>query len=1285
MTRLTRLSLAHRTVVMLLSLLTIGLGVYTAGALKQELIPAFDLPRGSVLTVYPGASPQVVETEVSKPIESAVKAIAGVTTVTSKSSSGVSQVSVQWEFGIDPDDMAADIRSAIDSLGTTLPSSVDPRVITGSFDDIPIMIVALSSQDSATELSAKATDIVVPELKAVDGVRDVMVSGTETREVVITLNQKKVKKYGVDQTLIGQMFAANATALPAGTMRTEGDSFDVQVGTTFSGVDDVKALLVQGTDGPVPLGDIASVKEQPVETTSISRVNGKPSLTVSITKTAGANTVSVAHGVNEKLPELERLLGNGAEFAMIFDQAPFIEQSIHDLSVEGGIGLAMAVLVILVFLGSLRPTIITAISIPLSLLIALIGLWVGGYTLNILTLGALTVAIGRVVDDSIVVIENIKRHQGLGEWGRDSIINAVKEVAGAVTSSTLTTVAVFLPIGLVGGQAGEIFRPFAMTVTISLLASLFVSLTVVPVLASWFMRPTTKQLAKLQAEGAEEKDTWLHKAYLPVLGWSLRHRLITLVLAVAVFAGTLALAPQLKTDFIGDSGQETLQITQKLPSGTGLTETDKAATRIEAILADDPDVQTFQTTIGGSTAVFMGSQADTNQATITVALLPGTKGTLTATRLRERVADLGDVGEVDVAVGANGQSSNQVVLYVESSDPELLKTQSERVLAMMRGVEGLTNAKSDLGEARSMLAVNVDEDAAASVGMTQMSVGQAVTRAVRGQTIGSLTSGDTTLDVILRSQQPVQNVKELRNILLPVTTKMTMDARADALDEVSRRSEALQEEGKQAAADAYAEQVSALRKSRATAQKSLASTEKQLAKQKRQLKSLQNQLEAIQALPPEQQGPTVSAAVLNLTQAISGVTQSIMGLTQGAAGAKAQISAVDTQLEKLAEGRSATLESQDKQQAIADASKDAQEATADAIRLKDVAEVDVVEAPAMITRVDGTRAATLTATSEASDLGAVTTAIEDGIETLNLPDGVTVRIGGVSQQQAESFAQLGLAMLVAIAVVYLIMVATFGSLLQPLILLVSIPFAATGAIGLSLITDTPLGVPSMIGLLMLIGIVVTNAIVLIDLINQYRKGGASIDESVHHGARLRVRPIVMTALATIFALVPMGLGLTGGGVFISKPLAIVVIGGLISSTFLTLILVPVLYDLVEKYRERRSVRAADRRTRRDAGAGTGVDGGPSGTGAGATGVSAGIAGAGAGIAGAGAGIAGAGAAGQAEAGSAGPHADADAVAGVTEGEEGLDGGLDEGLDVFDEDEAWRRPTDGLDGRGDGLG
>jgi len=706
----------------------------------------------------------------------------------------------------------------------------------------------------------------------------------------------------------------------------------------------------------------------------------------------------------------------------------------------------------------------------------------------------------------------------------------------------------------------------------------------VPVFASWFMRPTAKQQAALAAAEDHEKDNnWLQKGYLPVLNWTLAHRWLTLLMAVLVFGGTLALVPRLKTDFIGAMGSESLALTQKLPSGTGLSETDKAATKIEALLSQEPSVQTYSTTIGsGSSAVFLAARADSNEARFTVPLKAGSSATETASRLRQQISELGpDVGEVEVSIGA-GNPSTGVVVYVESSDSKALEAGNASVMAMMEKIPGITNLNSDLSQARDQLSVNVNEGKAADLGMTQASIGQAVARSVRGQLIGTLAKGDTTLNVYLRSRSPVKNIDELREIKLPITQLMNADARTDAADKVQKRADKVSADAKRQSTKAYNDQVTALKKSRSQAVKAQKTLNSQLSKAKKRLVSLQKQLgqfpqKCLTTPPPvDPDCLPVTGYIFKISQQLSATGAQVAALSSALAQTKTGVSSVDKQLDALAEQRSKSKEAQATQESISQAGKDAGKATADPVRLSQVASVKLVQAPASITRVNGIRAATISASSESSDLGATTAQITQGIATLDLPSGVTVRIGGVSQQQQESFAQLGLAMLVAVAVVYLIMVATFGSLLQPLLLLVSIPFAATGALGLSLLTDTPLGIASMIGLLMLIGIVVTNAIVLIDLINQKRKAGAGVDESIQQGARLRVRPIVMTALATIFALVPMGLGLTGGGVFISKPLAIVVIGGLVSSTILTLILVPVLYDLLETWRQNRRDRKAQR-------------------------------------------------------------------------------------------------------------
>jgi HAE1 family hydrophobic/amphiphilic exporter-1 len=1149
MSRLTRFSLANRTVVLLLAVLVLVTGLYSASALKQETIPSTDWPASTIISIYPGASPSSVEQEVSKPIEDEVLAVDGVKTVTSISSSNTSQVTVEWEWGEDTDQIMADLRAAVDEAD--LPDIVDPTVSSGSFDDLPVLTVGVSSNVSPGVLSNQAEDIMVPAIKDVDGVQDVTIAGDEKHEIDITFDIDTANKLGVDPTSIGQLFNANVKAYPSGTMRTDSAEIDVQTGRTYVSEEQVEDLEVQGEDHRVRLGDFATVEERPTVSTSVSRVNGKDAVTLAITKESSANTIAVSRDVKKELDKLEKRLGDGTKFDAVFDQAPFIEQSIHDLSLEGGIGLLMAVLIILLFLRSAAPTFIAGVSIPLSLFIAMSGLLIGGYTLNIFTLGALTVAIGRVVDDSIVVIENIKRHQALGEAGMGTLVRSVKEVAGAITSSTFTTVAVFAPIGLVGGQAGSFFRPFALTVVISLLASLVVSLTVVPVLASYIMQRRTS-VAEIKAHAHDEADGWLQHGYLPVLNWALAHRLITVALAILIFAGTMAMAPYLKTDFIGAGSATNLQVVQTMPSGTSLHDTSEAARRVEAVMRRQPNLGTYSTEIGGGGSVFIALKNDSNKASINVELEPGTDPIKAAKRLRADLAKLSGIGRIEVAVG-DSETSGKVVVYVESPNSGRLAAADGKVQAMMKRIPGLTNVTSDLGEQRRMLDVDVDDVRAAKLGMHQGTVGEAVSWAVRGEKIGEMTKDDDTLDVYLRTQEPATHLSQLRNLVLPDTQRMTADTREDAGDVVEDRGDDLQDDQEDDAEDDFNKSIRDMKKQREESEKASKAMLRQINAARVRLADLQAQRNANPNSPD----------VTRLDKEIDDLYARIAQLSQARSSAEEGADGLDEQIEEARDQWDEGQDFQDRADSIDDAADEIDDLRPKPVKVSEVAKVSMVKAASQITRVDGARAVTVTASSEGSDLSAITAGIKTGLSDLDLGEGVTARLGGVSEQQEQSFGELGAAMWVAIGIVYLIMVATFRSLIQPLVLLISIPFAATGALGLSLLTDSAIGIPSMIGMLMLIGIVVTNAIVLIDLINQKRADGGTVEESIMAGARLRVRPIIMTALATIFALLPMGLGITGGGVFISKPLAIIVIGGLISSSLLTLILVPVLYDVVE--------------------------------------------------------------------------------------------------------------------------
>ena len=488
----------------LIALVTIVVGIFGGIALttlKQELIPSVTFPQLVVVTSYPGASPAVVNEDVSTPIETAIQGVAGLESTTATSRANVSTVSASFEYGTDITNIEQKVQLAINRISGQLPDSADTQVVTGSIDDLPVIQIAVTSDLDARALSTQLEASVIDDIQALDGVREASLLGTTGQRVTITPDVTALAERGLTNQNIVDALDANGALLPAGEITENDETLVVQAGERIDTTAALGAIpLLGGTDLTlVTLADVATVEITDDPTVGISRVDGEPALTIAVTKTPAGNTVAVSQLVTDLLPELASSLGDGTEFTVVFDQAPFIQQSIESLAVEGLLGLAFAVIIILVFLMSIRSTLVTAISIPASVLITFIGMLASGYTLNIITLGALTIAIGRVVDDSIVVIENIKRHIGLGEDKLAAITTAVREVAGAITASTVTTVAVFLPLALVGDITGELFRPFALTVTIALAASLFVALTIVPVLAYWFLG--TKKVVRHSSNG----------------------------------------------------------------------------------------------------------------------------------------------------------------------------------------------------------------------------------------------------------------------------------------------------------------------------------------------------------------------------------------------------------------------------------------------------------------------------------------------------------------------------------------------------------------------------------------------------------------------------------------------------------------------------------------------------------------------------------------------------------------------------------------------------------------
>ena len=1206
MTSLTRLSLANRMIVGLATLAIVVFGVLATLNLKQELLPSIQVPTAIVTASYSGVSPQIVADDVSTPLETALSGVSGVTKVQSTSTNGMATITVEWEYGLDPDKVVADIRNGVDGVVPTLPEEVETEVLTGSTDDIPVLLLAVASDASLDEAGRQVENVAIPELSGIDGVRSVTMTGENTTQLLVTLRPKDLRKHDVTAQAVTQTVQGQATVTPAGSSFDKNLELAVEVGTSPNTVKQFRALQVPTPDGPVSLSKVANVKVDSIESTSVARADGRPALSLAILKDTDADAVEISHTVAAMIPSIQQKLGNNTTITTIFDQAPLIEQSIHDLTVEGLLGLAFAVLVILAFLFSVRATLITAISIPLSVLIAMIGLQLGEYSLNIFTLAAMTVAVGRVVDDSIVVVENIKRraagHQTLTAG---DILTSVKEVAGAVTASTLTTVIVFAPVAIVSGVVGELFRPFAITVALALGASLLVSMTIVPVLAYWLLRGGARreqqaaQTAVDEADTAveaeshtaeETKVTRLQRGYLPILRFGLGHPFITLGLALLVFLGTLGSATLLKTDFLGSvTDQTTLAIQQELPPGTRLSTTSAAAEQVENLLRADPQVKNYLTTIGGS--LVPGAPRNTNTAEFTVLLVKGARADALRPQLQQKMAELdASAGDITVTMTNNEGTTSDLTVTVSSENTKDLQTGATRIEQELETVPGLTDMSSNLEEQRKVLRVSVDKEKAASLGFTQGEVGQAVSSALRGTRVGSVTLSGEQRDIFVRSQEADEPTPtDIGNLELPVSQLQQQKAQDKAADELADKQQALADEQQRQAEQATADQKAELREQRRNLQNNRSDTLDELSKTRRQLADSRRQLARLRANPPrpnpsappvpvtadvlaqqqwQQQVAQQTAAVAQTEQGIEQIQASIEQLDESIDQLNEQLDSVDEQAREAEEQREKQQELQDEQEALADV-------RAKPVKVKDVAKVQEVLAPTTVTQIEGTPSVTITATPEAADLGELTATIQGKLGAItDLPPGVTATLGGAADDQREAFNQLGLAMLVAIALVFMIMVGTFRSLLQPLILMVSIPFAATGAVAGLLITDTALGVPAMVGLLMLIGIVVTNAIVLIDLINQYRRRGQDLHTAIIDGARLRLRPIIMTACATIFALIPMALGLTGGGAFISGPLAIVVIGGLVSSTVLTLLLVPVLYSLVERRSERRRLRAA---------------------------------------------------------------------------------------------------------------
>jgi len=1029
LTFLTAFARRNPVVLALLAALMVGFGLAALHAMPLEILPNITLPEILVVAADPLAGPNQVAREVTAPLQTAVEGVSGLKTVDSESDPGFAVLTLTFHNSTDMHRAKTDVESAVRQAA--LPQGVaSPSVITADFNAIPTQVLALIGPDAAT-LSALAADTVRPALAQLPGMGQVTLEGQRSLEVAVTPDAAKLAAAGLGPQSVAAALSAGNISQPAGTLTVGGSDQALRVqagGGSLQAVADTPlaspaaAGAAAASAGPASnpgrhnggglgspgapapartVGDVAGVALVPAPGSQVTVTDGGRSVLITATSAAGADQVQLSAAIDARVAALAKQLPAGYHFAKLFDNAGYIQSSVGGAEREAVLGIVFAILIIFLFLRVARTTLVAVVSIPLSILTALLVLSRIGVTLNIMTLAGMAVAVGRVVDDSIVVIENVYRH--LREEGnRPGLLDdAVREVASAVTTSTATTVAVFVPLGMVTGSVGKIFQPFALAVALSLLASLVIALTVVPLLLHAFLLRGRVQAAP---EGGLGRGV-----YRRVLRWSLGHRWVVLLAAGALLLGSGWPASRLGTEFIPASGPATLNAQLTLPAGTPLADTRAEVQKLVGAMVGTGLLQHVSSTIGSSQASLLqgGSFQGANSAGFFIALKSGANPASAAAALRARTAALVPAGSQLFISQPNGQTggANGYSVVLEGGSAAALAAQAQRVVTALRAVPGLVNVQSNLGQTVPELVVTVRRSAAAAHGLTAAQVAQEI--------------AGLTLPVPLGTVQ-------VDGSYLPVVLTETPPAPAN--------------------------------------------------------------LAAVRALP--------------LVTPTGPVT------------------------------------------------------------LGSIADVALTAQPQAVLQHNQAPAVTVSGDITAQNTGGVSTAAASALAGLSWPAGMTHRSGGITQQQNQAFGQLGLAMLAALATVYLVMVLAFGGAAVPFAILFSLPLAVIGAVAGLWVTGSPIGLPALIGMLMLIGIVVTNAVVLVDLVQQRRRAGLPTAEALVEAGATRLRPILMTACATIGALLPLGLGLAEGAI-ISQSLAVVVIGGITTSTLLTLLVVPVMYSLLQ--------------------------------------------------------------------------------------------------------------------------
>ncbi|PWW37256.1 MULTISPECIES: efflux RND transporter permease subunit [Paenibacillus] len=1062
-------SLNNKFAIWILTIIVSFAGLYSGLTMKQETIPNINVPFLSITAIDPGAAPEGIVEDVTKPLEQTLRNVEGIKTLTSTSMENASSITLEFDYGTDLGNATAAVREALNEV--QLPDGVQkPTISKFSINSFPVVSLSLSDKDGGDleQLTRLVETDIQPALEDIDGVAQVQVSGQYVKEVQLKFDQKKMNELGLTEDTVNGIVQGSSVRVPLGLFELDKAQKAVVVDGNIIDLDDLKNLAIpvvpsgagagsssatapqgagaqadgaaqgsaQGADqaagqaagGNASVGSTSSAGNAPGIPTvklseiakievigqaeSISRTDGKESIGISIVKSNDANTVDVVKAVKDKAEELQTQFKN-ADLTVLLDQGKPIQDSVNTMLFKAMFGALFAILIILLFLRDIRSTIISIVSIPLSLLIALTALNMMDITLNMMTLGAMTVAIGRVVDDSIVVIENIYRRLTLkGEKlkGRDLIREATREMFIPILSSTIVTIAVFLPLALVSGMVGELFMPFALTMVFALLASLIVAVTIVPMLAHSLFRKGLKN-----KQNHEEKPGKMAEGYKRLLNWTLSHKLITVGVAVLLLVGSLFLYPFIGASFLPEQQDKYVTITYSPETGALREDVEKEALVAEKWLLTQPGLEKMQYSIGGSNPLSSMGGGSSNSALFYIEYNEDTKD---FTKVKEQLVEglkkevtVGTWSELDMSGGLGG-SSLSLSIYGDNVDQ--IKPVADEILKLVEAdTESFEKADTTLSDTYGQYTLVADQEKLSSLG---------------------LTAGQLAMTLSPARERPVLTEVDIDNKTYKVyveTDKKTFTSIADIENEK---------------------------------------------------------------------------------------VTSPLGIE---------------------------------------------------VPIKDVAKVEEGTSPNSIMRIDGKVVAQVTANILASDVQKASSNLQANIDKLDLPDGVEVKFGGTTEQINDTFTQLGLAMLAAIAIVYFVLVVTFGGGLAPFAILFSLPFTVIGIMVGLFVAGGTLDVSAMMGGLMLIGIVVTNAIVLIDRVIHKEKEGMPTREALLEAGATRLRPILMTALATIGALLPLVTGLEESAGIISKGLGITVIGGLISSTLLTLVIVPIVYEFLMKFKKKR--------------------------------------------------------------------------------------------------------------------